>query len=252
MRHSQSVEHVRMCREKYCTDLGAQCRMGAMEALELLNTFVDVSDPDVTLPNMVHAFQTAEAIRAMKLPDWLQLTGLIHDLGKMMAFVKGCDEDGTSVAAQWSIVGDTWVVGCKLPDALVFPEFNAGTPDAQHAERCTETGIYEPGCGLDNTLCAFGHDEYMYQVLLQNEGVNLPKEALYVVRYHSLYPWHDKGAYEALESEYDRQMKGWVKLFNQHDLYTKRDVTYSEAEMATMKVYYQGLIEKYLPAQLNW
>ena len=36
----------------------------------------------------------------------MQLVGLIHDCGKMV-FLRGCDEDGTSVAQQWSIVGDT-------------------------------------------------------------------------------------------------------------------------------------------------
>ena len=30
---------------------------------------------------------------------------------------------------------------------------------------------------------------YLYQVLCQNEGVRLPAEALYIIRYHSLYPW---------------------------------------------------------------
>jgi inositol oxygenase len=144
------------------------------------------------------------------------------------------------------------VVGCAMPDALVFPEFNARSPDAAHAERTSEHGIYEPGCGLDATLTAFGHDEYMYEVLRQNEGVSLPPEALYIVRYHSLYPWHDAGCYTGLESAYDRQMKGWVKLFNQHDLYTKRDVLYSEEELEEMTRYYSALIDKFLPPVLSW
>ena len=56
-----------------------------MEALDLLNTFVDHGDATVDLPNIYHAFQTAERIRE-KHPDkdWLQLTGLIHDIGKIM------------------------------------------------------------------------------------------------------------------------------------------------------------------------
>ena len=29
----------------------------------------------------------------------------------------------------------------------------------------TENGIYEPGCGLDNVLLSWGHDEYLYHVL---------------------------------------------------------------------------------------
>ena len=134
----------------------------------------------------------------------------------------------------------------------MHPEFNASNPDAHHPERTTATGIYEPGCGLDNTLCAFGHDEYMYQVLKQNEGVTLPDAALYIIRYHSLYPWHDAGAYTALENDRDRMMKGWVKLFNQHDLYTKKDVRFTATEMREMRAYYTTLIDKYLPAQLDW
>lgn len=56
-------------------------------ALEKLNDLIDESDPDTTLPNIVHAFQTAERARE-EFPehDWLHLTGLIHDLGKVMAF----------------------------------------------------------------------------------------------------------------------------------------------------------------------
>lgn len=58
--------------------------MPIMTALEKLNDLVDESDPDVDMPNIVHAFQTAEEIRA-KHPDqeWFHLTGLIHDLGTL-------------------------------------------------------------------------------------------------------------------------------------------------------------------------
>lgn len=56
-----------------------------MEALELLNNLVDESDPDIDLPNIVHAFQTAERIREVHPEeDWFHLTGLIHDLGKVI------------------------------------------------------------------------------------------------------------------------------------------------------------------------
>ena len=72
------------------------------------------------------------------------------------------------------------------------------------------------------------------------------------MRYHSLYPWHEAGAYAELESDYDRQMKGWVKLFNQHDLYTKRDVPYTERELGELREYYGSLVDKYLPAELDW
>jgi len=252
MRQRQSVEHVQRMRAKYVgPDQLGSVHMSVWDALDLLSRFVDVSDPDITLPNHIHAFQTAEGLRAMKMPDWLQLTGLIHDLGKMI-YLRGCDEDGTSMAEQWSIVGDTWIVGCAMPSELIFPELNAANPDLQHVERCTELGIYEEGCGLDAVMCSFGHDEYLYEVLRQTAGVKLPKEALFVIRYHSLYPWHDAGCYTRLENDYDRQCLGWVKLFNQHDLYTKRDVKYSDSELAELREYYSTLVNKYLPAELHF
>lgn len=61
--------------------------MTVHEALEKLNDLIDESDPDANFPNMIHAFQTAERARK-EFPehDWLHLTALIHDMGKVMAF----------------------------------------------------------------------------------------------------------------------------------------------------------------------
>ncbi len=60
--------------------------MGVLEVLEAMNILVDQSDPDCDVPNSIHAFQTAERIRE-KHPEaeWFHLTGLIHDIGKIMA-----------------------------------------------------------------------------------------------------------------------------------------------------------------------
>ena len=44
----------------------------------------------------------------------------------------------------------------------------------------------------------------------------------------------------------------WVKLFNQHDLYTKKDLLYTPAELTDLRAYYAVLVDKYLPAELNW
>ena len=75
---------------------------------------------DISLPNYHHGIQTAEEIRKDGHPEWLQLIGLIHDIGKIM-YLWGCDEDGTSIKEQGRIiVGDTFIVGCKLPEKIVF------------------------------------------------------------------------------------------------------------------------------------
>ena len=93
-------------------------KMNILDAIYFLNTFVDKSDPDTNLPNMYHFFQTAEGIRKDGLADWMQLVGLIHDMGKIL-YMKGCDMDGTSLTTQWAIVGDTFITGCPTPDSIV-------------------------------------------------------------------------------------------------------------------------------------
>jgi hypothetical protein len=53
--------------------------MSIWECCELLNEFIDESDPDLDEPQIEHLLQTAEAIRKdYPDEDWLHLTGLIH------------------------------------------------------------------------------------------------------------------------------------------------------------------------------
>ena len=83
MRTNQTVDFVDKMYKKYHKFDKKQ--MTIWEAFEVLEGYVDSSDPDTELPNIEHAFQTAEGIRAAGLPDWFQLVGLIHDLGKMVS-----------------------------------------------------------------------------------------------------------------------------------------------------------------------
>lgn len=89
-------------------------------------------------------------------------------MGKLM-FLWGAAEDGqvgTAEGPQWALGGDTWVVGCRIPDCTVFPEFNSLNPDMKDDRYNTELGIYEPHCGMDKLNYAYGHDEYLYQMLV--------------------------------------------------------------------------------------
>jgi inositol oxygenase len=134
------------------------CVVNLPSLLQLeLNNLIDSSDPDLALPNIQHLFQTAEGLRSEGRPDWMVLVGLLHDLGKMM-FLFGCEEDGTGQLNQFGMVGDVFVVGCALPDACVYPEYNALNPDMSDPRYNTELGIYQEGCGLDNVQLAWGHE----------------------------------------------------------------------------------------------
>ena len=79
-------------------------------------------------------------------------------------------------------------------------------------ELSTEYGIYKANCGLENVLMSWGHDEYLYQVLKHN-GTTLPEEGLYMIRFHSFYPWHTGGDYKHLTNEKDESMMEWVNEF---------------------------------------
>ncbi len=214
--------------------------MGIWEALEKMDEFVDDSDPDLALPQIVHALQTAEAIRMDGHPRWFILTGLVHDLGKALTLFG---------EPQWAIVGDTYPVGCAFSDKIVYPELFADNPDSKNPGYQTANGIYEPGCGLDNVHLSWGHDEYLYVVTKDY----LPKEAQWMLRYHSCYPVHNagrgEGAYQHLLNEADEETLNWVRAFNPYDLYSKCETLPNVEEL---KPFYQELIAEFFPAKIKW
>lgn len=101
-------------------------------------------------------------------------------------FLWGTSEDGQVGKAegpQWALGGDTWVVGCAIPSCTVFPEYNQLNPDMQDPKYNTgrksiftmfavmllyaELGMYQEKCGFEKLQFAYGHDEYMYRMLVR-------------------------------------------------------------------------------------
>ena len=210
--------------------------MGIWEAMEFLNTLVDDSDPDTELTQIEHLMQAAEAIRADGHPRWFILTGLIHDLGKILCLFG---------EPQWAVVGDTFPVGCRYSERIVFPEFFRENPDSEVALYQTECGIYEPGCGLDQVHISWGHDEYLYHVVKDY----LPESALAMIRFHSFYAGHREGAYDQLMNDADRRRMEWVRAFNPFDLYSKG---HEPPDVKALRPYYDDLIAEFFPARLAW
>jgi inositol oxygenase len=213
-----------------------RARMSVWEALAFLDTLVDDSDPDLSLTQLQHLLQTSEAIRADGQPDWFVLTGLIHDLGKILCLWG---------EPQWAVVGDTFPVGCRFSEKIVYPELFADNPDRGDDRFQSESGVYEAGAGLRSVHMSWGHDEYLYHVVKDH----LPEPALYMIRYHSFYSAHREGAYQHLMDDHDRKMFAWVRAFNPYDLYSKSEVP-PDAE--ALEPYYRDLVAKYLPPILAW
>jgi inositol oxygenase len=210
--------------------------MTMREALQFLDTLVDESDPDTELSQLQHLLQTAAAIRRDGHDDWFILAGFLHDLGKILSLFG---------EPQWAVVGDTFPVGCGFSDQIIYPEYFASNPDASDGVLNSQFGIYAPGCGLRKVDMSWGHDEYLYWQLRPY----LPEPALYMIRYHSFYAWHEREAYDYLLDEHDREMRVWVKRFNSYDLYSKANEPVDWPDVAA---FYTALMEKYLPATISW
>ena len=233
----QTLEFVKNKKQQY-SKLN-NCKMTMKEALEKLNSFVDQSDPDLDEENIIHAYQTAERIRILHpLNKELQIVGLIHDVGKVLY---------TFDEPNWAVVGDTYVVGCKYPESIVYYETLKLNSDYGKYD---ENGIYESSCGIDNLYLSFGHDEYLYQVLVQNNIDNISKQNKDIIRYHSFYPWHTNGDYKHLMSKEDEETLENIKYFNNFDLYSKEDKNFVLTN--EIKKYYDNLLEEYFPDILQW
>lgn len=232
----QTVAYNLKARNEFKTKTRAE--MTIWEAMERLNTLIDESDPDTSLSQIEHLLQSAEAMRRDGKPRWMQVTGLIHDLGKLLFFF--------GAEGQWDVVGDTFPVGCRFNDDCVFGNKSfAANPDYNDEIYSSEHGIYTPGCGLENVMLSWGHDEYLYHVV--KDQSKLPDEALAMIRYHSFYPWHQKGAYRWMMNEKDHEMLKAVKAFNPYDLYSKSD---EKPNVEELKDYYLPLIDEFFPKKI--
>ena len=209
--------------------------------LERLDAVVDDSDPDISLSQMEHAYQTAEAMRRDGLPEWLQLVGFIHDTGKALIFWG---------EPQWAVVGDTFPTGLRYSENIILYDYLQTNPDFNDTRFNTDFGIYKPGIGLNEVIMSWGHDEYLYQVLKQQS--NLPEEALFVIRYHSLYPLHAQkdARYSRLMTTKEKQMMKWVEIFNRYDLYSKSGQSCKEDK--ALEQHYKKMVSQYIPGTLNW
>lgn len=94
-------------------------------------------------------------------PDWMQLTGLLHDLGKLLVFF--------GAEGQWDVVGDTFIVGAEFNDKIIYPETFEANPDSSDSRYNTECGMYERNCGLDNVMFSWGHDGKLIENAVSKE-----------------------------------------------------------------------------------
>lgn len=254
-----------------------------------LNQVVDSSDPDAEFPQIFHGYQTAESIKnnyfinnnlkSIEIKDifteddwntlptkyknlynttitqlydhikdwkWLILIGLIHDLGKVLVL----KEFGNY--PEWFSVGDIYPLGCKFSSSNIYynNDFYKLCPDYNNTLYQSSIGIYKHNCGFDNVEMTFSHDYYLSNIL-QKSKTNLPYEAIYIIKYHSFYPWHTPNnnirGYLELASEKDWYYLPLLKLFQQSDLYSKTNIM---PNIGSIQDYYNNLINLYIPHKI--
>ena len=280
MLENQNIKYVKNMKNIYFKNIKKKYNIWYL--IKKMDDIIDESDPDSELPQIFHAYQTAESIKKRyfynnkiknninikylfsnyewnNLPDkyknnfdntitnfyknitdweWLPFIGFIHDLGKIMLL----DEFGS--LPQWSVVGDTFPVGTLLSSNFVFydKKYYLDNNDLN-------TNIYKNYIGFNNVIFSWGHDEYLAKLLEENK-TNLPKEAIYIIRYHSFYSWHtprngDRG-YTKLANDFDWYMLPLLKLFQKSDLYSKNN---NISNISNIKKKYTPLIKKYLNSE---
>jgi hypothetical protein len=101
----------------------------------------------------------------------------------------------------------------------------------------------------DTDLTQIEHLLQTSEAMRRDNQPYMPIEALYMLRFHSFYPWHRHGAYEHLTNAQDRAMMEWVLKFNQYDLYSKGN---AKPDLKRLKPYYDELFAEFLPEKVAW
>lgn len=240
---NQTVDYVKKQIEKHCTKFD-KCKMTLWQALYKLDNIIDESDPDLSLSQFEHAFQTAEGLKKL-YPDeeQIHLIGLIHDAGKILLL----PEFGN--LPQWSVVGDTFPVGCLHSKKIIYSEFFKENIDNKNPIYSTKYGTYEQNCGLDNIIFSFSHDNYLYDVCKHNKCL-IDDDFLKIIKYHSAYVIHKENEYEYLLNDDDFKIRDLCKQFSYSDLYNKDN---NKINIQELFPYYDKLIKKYFPNEfLDW
>lgn len=258
--HYQTYQFVTETEARYSARESRTLAMSMMEMLVISGELRDASDPDNDHPQIVHALQSALSVRHDGGPEWLEVTALVHDVGKLLGteILSQDPKNPREPLPQWAVVGDTFPVGVQFSDKIVFPQFFnddpdgnwEGNPDRNNPDFNTPTGIYEEHTGLDNLKISFSHDGYLRAVL--QDDARLPKAALDMIGYHSLYPVHREGAYQQLLHPGDRKAISAAIGFNKHDLYSKNHHVPDAQETTDLLNHYKPILEDYFPGLLYW
>ena len=173
--------------------------------------------------------------------DWIPLVGYLHDLGKIMLLPEFHNLE------QHFSVGDIYPLGIPFEKSNIYFEKKY---HEQNIEFNKYIDNYKNIKGFENLEMTISHDYYLYKVLKET---NIPKEGLYMIRFHSFYSFHtpknNKRGYTKYANKIDWINLPLLKILQKADLYSKSsDVPNFE----DYKEEIYNLINKYCPGKLKW
>ena len=254
-----------------------------IDLLPLFDKIIDESDPDCNDGQIVHLLQTYISmkdkfdkninikslfteneydnlpIKIKKIFDkkitiqnlyphidnwnFIYLISFLHDIGKIML-----DKNFHNLPQHFS-VGDIYPLGVPFSSSNIFYEKKWHELNSEY-QKYYHFDLFEPFCGLDKLPFTISHDYYLYKVL---ENTLIPKEGLYIIRFHSFYAFHSPRNGKRGYTEY-ASLNDWInlpllKIFQKSDLYSKtRDIP--KFEDYQDEIY--DLINTYCGDKLNW
>jgi predicted HD phosphohydrolase len=198
----QDPELALSLREKYKVPIFG--KMKVYDALRMLAECIDPTDTELyCVDQLIHTLQVANGMEDDGITDEsLIVAALIHDLGKI-----------------------TELVGEK-------PEYVNGPNEP--------IGKNEPGCGLDNAIFTWNHDEFAYEKLKDH----VPAHVAWLLRYHSLRFDMCRELMDERDNEYYDKYLG---IFRKYDLGTKSIFKIPPKRLEN----YRDLIEKHFPEEIE-
>lgn len=198
----QEPELALALREKYKTTTFG--KMKVYDALRMLAECIDPTDTELyCVDQLVHTLQVANGMEQDGITDeYLIIAALIHDLGKIA-----------------ELVGEK-------------PEYVNGPNEP--------IGENEIGCGLDNAIFTWNHDEFAYEKLKDH----VPDHVAWLVRYHSLRFDMSRELMDDRDwAYYDK----YLGTFRKYDLGTKSIFNLPVKRLED----YRELIERHFPEEIE-
>lgn len=200
-RFQQDSARARALRERFSSPILGRVRI--YDALLRLSECIDITDTELFSTNqLIHSLQVAEGMERDGITDeGLILAALVHDLGKVAEFAGASPED---------------LNGPNQP-----------------------LGDNPKGCGLDNALIMWNHDEFAYQRLKDY----VPDYVGWLIRYHSL---RFDFCSDIMDDRDRRYYDMYLHTFRKYDLHTKSTFYIPAKKLSA----YQPLLDKYFLGEI--